>query len=130
MRVCDGGRRLEKHVRVATRTKGNLSIRQENDGIRHRTILVARLHPGSGQREIPALFDVTLLASTGERWILTGHERIQSGPLAHEYAVVQTWVIEPAAVQDLIDVELKWSRACGRVHELERELQRLTPSDD
>jgi hypothetical protein len=67
-----------------------------------------------------------LIASTGERWILTGHERIQSGPLGHEYAVAQTWILEPAAVQDLIDVEFKWSQAVGKVSELETQLEHLS----
>ena len=98
MRVCDGGRRQEKHVRIAGRTRGRLSVGQEADAVRHRSLLVARVHPAAGFRAIPALYDVVLIASTGERWILTGHERIQSGPLAHEYAVAQTWILEPAVV--------------------------------
>ena len=125
MRVCDGGRRQEKHVRIAGRTRGRLSIAQEADAVRRRSILVARVQPAMGCRVIPALYDVVLIASTGERWVLTGHERIQSGPLAHEYAVAQTWILEPAAVQDLIDVEFKWSQAQGKVSELERQLRGL-----
>jgi hypothetical protein len=130
MRVCDAGRRVEKHLRWAGRSRGTLSIQQEHDGIRRRTVLVARLRPGVGQRVIPPLFDVVLIGSTGVRWTLTGVERIEAAPLGREHAVGQTWIVEPAAVPDLMAVELKWSQACGRVHELEQQLLRLNPPKD
>ncbi len=129
MRVCDAGRRIEKHLRWASRTRGTLSIQQEHDGVRRRAVLVARLHPGTGQRAIPPLFDVALIGAKGTSWTLTGVERIQVAPLGREHAVGQTWLVEAAAVGDLIALEQKWSAACGRVHELEQQLKRLSPPE-
>ena len=126
-RVCDAGRRVEPQLRVAGRTRGAVRIQQEHDGVRHRAVLVARLQPAPGHRAIPPLFDVTLIGSAGARWTITGVERIDAGPLAREHSVGQTWLLEPAVVQDLIDIETKWSQACRRVHELEQQLARLSP---
>ena len=81
MRTCDGGRVVEQHVRIAGRTRGSITVRQENDRIRHRTILVARLVPASGHRLITPLYDAVLIGTSGERWMLAGSERIITGPL-------------------------------------------------
>ncbi len=40
----------------------------------------------------------------------------------HVHLVGQAWIIEPVAIQELIDVERKWSAASGRAHELEQQL--------
>ena len=119
-RIFDGGRVMEKHVRTASIVKGRLTVSQ--DSLRHRTVLVARLLTGSTRPQIPPLFDVTLVASTGETWTLAGFERIEAGPMRHVHLVGQAWLIEPVAIQDLIDVERKWSAASGRAHELEQQL--------
>jgi len=42
--------------------------------------------------------------------------------MRHVHVVGQAWIIEPVAIQELIDVERKWSAAAGRVHELEQQL--------
>lgn len=34
----------------------------------------------------------------------------------------KAWIIEPVAIQELIDVEQKWSTASSRAHELEQQL--------
>jgi hypothetical protein len=119
-RVLDGGRVIEKHLRVAGMVRGSLTITQEEDSVRHRALLVARLAPQGAGRSIPPLFDVAVVASTGETWTLAGFERIEAGPLRQLHFVAQSWIVEPAAVQDLIDVERKWGAAAGRVHELEQ----------
>lgn len=121
-RIFDGGRVMEKHVRIASIVKGKLTVAQEQDSLRHRTVLVARLHTGSARQQIPPLFDVTLVASTGETWTIAGFERIEAGPMRHVHLLGQAWLIEPVAIQDLIDVERKWSAASGRAHELEQQL--------
>ena len=126
MRVCDGGRRVEKHVRIASRTRGSLTVRQEADGLRRRAVLVARLAPAIGHRAVPPLCDVALIGTAGDRWILSGFERIEAGPLAREYAVGQTWVVEPVIVQDLIDAETRWSHAVREVQALREQLQALS----
>lgn len=113
---------MEKHVRTASIVKGRLTVSQEQDSLRHRTVLVARLLTGTTRPQIPPLFDVTLVASTGETWTLAGFERIEAGPMRHVHLVGQAWLIEPVAIQDLIDVERKWSAASGRAHELEQQL--------
>lgn len=113
---------MEKHVRIASIVKGKLTVAQEQDSLRHRTVLVARLHTGTARSPIPPLFDVTLVASTGETWTLAGFERIEAGPMRHVHLLGQAWLIEPAAIQDLIDVERRWSVASGRAHELEQQL--------
>ena len=65
---------------------------------------------------------MTLVASNGESWTLAGFERIEAGPMRHMHLVGQAWIIEPVAIQELIDVERKWSAASGRAHELEQQL--------
>lgn len=62
------------------------------------------------------------MASNGESWTLAGYERIEAGPLRHVHFVGQSWIIEPAAVQDLIQAEHKWGAACSRAYELEQQL--------
>lgn len=128
MRACDGGRRVEKHVRIASRTRGSISIRQEADSTRRRAILVARVLPTAGGRSIPALYDVVLIGTSGEAWLLSGYERIEAGPLSREHALGQTWIIEPAAVQDLIDADAKWTAAAREANELREQLRTLTAS--
>ncbi len=126
MRTCDGGRVVEQHVRIAGRTRGNITVRQETDNIRHRAILVARLVPASGHRSIAPLYDAVLIGTSGERWMLTGSERIIAGPLAREVSVGQSWIIEPVVVQDLIDVEVKWTNALREANVLRDQLRELT----
>jgi hypothetical protein len=128
MRVFDGGRRLEKHARLAGRTRGSLAIHQETDNNRRRAILVARLAVDAGQRPAPPLHDVTLIGTSGEAFVLTGIERIEAGPLAREYAVGQTWIVEPVQVQDLLDAEQKWRDSAREVELLREQLRCLTQS--
>jgi len=45
--------------------------------------------------------------------------------MRHVHLVGQAWLIEPVAIQDLIDVERQWSAASGRAHELEQQLSGL-----
>ena len=129
MRVCDGGRRVEKHVRLAGRTRGVLSIRQETDPKRHRATLVARLACANSVRSIPPLYDVALIGTSGDSLMLIGVERISAGPLQREYAVGQTWIVEPAIVQDTIDAETKWQAAAREAAELRERLQCLTQTE-
>jgi hypothetical protein len=44
------------------------------------------------------------------------------GVQPHVHLVGQAWLIEPVTIQDLIDVERRWSAASGRAHELEQQL--------
>jgi hypothetical protein len=86
-------------------------------------VLVARLLCcGSVASPFPPLYDVSLVASNGESWTLAGYERIEAGALQHVHFVGQSWFIEPAAIQDLIQAERKWGAASGRVHALEEQL--------
>ena len=122
-RVFDGGRVMEKHVRIAGIVSGSITVAQERDSLRHRTVLVARLKcSDSFKTPVQPLYDVTLVAGTGESWTLAGFERIEAGPMRHVHLVGQAWIIEPVAIQALIDVERKWSAASGRAHELEQQL--------
>ena len=114
---------MEKHVRIASIVRGRLTVGQEQDSLRHRTVLVARLLCNGGARTpVHPLYDVTLVASNGESWTLAGFERVEAGPMRHVHLVGQAWIVEPVAIQELIDVERKWSAASGRAHELEQQL--------
>ena len=55
---------------------GLLPIKQEDDHIRHRTP-----QHQIGSRVVPPLYDVVLIASTGEVWTLAGYEQVTSGAL-------------------------------------------------
>jgi hypothetical protein len=111
---CDGCR-IQKVALHANRVRGSLSIKSESTG--RRESLVARINPLAGSRPIPPLFDASLAGMSGESWVLTGFEKIEAGPLRRECLVGQVWLAEPAAMQDLIDVEAKWATA---LTELER----------
>lgn len=113
---------MEKHVRIAGTVRGRITVAQEQDSLRHRTVLVARLACNGPRLPVQPLYDVTLVASSGEIWTLAGFERIEAGPMRHVHLVGQAWIIEPVVIQDLIDAERKWSAAAGRVHELEQQL--------
>ena len=122
-KIFDVGRVMAKHVRSASIARGRVTVAQEQDTQRHRVVLVARLLcSGSVASPFPPLYDATLVASNGESWTLAGYERIESGPLRHVHFVGQSWVIEPAAIQDLIQAERKWGAASSRAHELEQQL--------
>jgi hypothetical protein len=101
---------MPSHVRNAGTVRGVLSVKQEEDSIRHRTVLVARLSPVSGARPIPPLYDVALVSSTGDVWTLAGYERVQSGALQHEYTLGQSWLVTPAPLEDLRKAEAEWAR--------------------
>ena len=76
-RVFAGGRLLSTAMRWATTTRGKLSISQEEDPVRHRRVLVARLSTGSnGMKVVPPLYDVVVVGCTGEWWtIAEGSDR-------------------------------------------------------
>lgn len=128
MRVCAHGRQLEVHLRNAGRVGGVVTVKQEDDGVRHRSLLVARLAPIRGFDSIPPLYDAVLLQTSGERWVITGLERIASQPLGYEVSVAQTWIIEPVEVQDLIDAEIQWTNAVREANTLRDELEALKAS--
>ena len=67
-------------------------------------------HANSNAKAVPPLYDVALLSSSGEVWTLTGHERILGGPLQQEHAVVQSWLVSPAPLEDLRKAEAEWGR--------------------
>jgi hypothetical protein len=93
------------------------------DAVRNRTTLVARLLcAGAGRGPVHPLYDVALIASSGNTWTLAGFERVEAGPLRALHVLGQSWLIEPVVMQELIDVERKWSAAAGRVHDLEQQL--------
>jgi len=100
-RLFDGGRVMPHHVRNAGTVRGLLTIKQEDDHVRHRTTLVARLTPQHqiGSRVVPPLYDVVLIASTGEVWTLAGYERVTSGALQQEYFLGQSWLVTPAPLE-------------------------------
>ena len=68
------------------------------------------LTPVAGARPVPPLYDVTLVASTGEVWTLAGYERVQSGALQQEYTLGQSWLVTPAPLEDLRKAEAEWAR--------------------
>jgi hypothetical protein len=109
--MFDGGRVIPHHVRDAGTVRGTLSVRQEDDHIRHRITLVARLSLiGGGMRTVPPLFDVVLISATGDSWMLAGYERVTSGALQQEYFLGQSWVVTPAPLEDLRKAEDEWAR--------------------
>jgi hypothetical protein len=77
---------------------------------------------GAGRGPVHPLYDVALIASSGNTWTLAGFERVEAGPLRALHVLGQSWLIEPVAMQELIEVERKWSAAAGRVHDLEQQL--------
>jgi hypothetical protein len=118
-RVCDAGRKLPQRMRQNGGVRGTVRIQQEQDPVRHRWTLVARLFMRT-QRTIPALYDATLVTMNGAQWVTTGHERIEAGPLRQEHRVMQTWILEKASVQDDIDLEARWAAAALEAHEVAR----------
>jgi len=111
-RLFDGGRVMPHHVRNAGTLRGSLTIKQEDDHVRHRTMLVARFTPQLqiGSRVVPPLYDVVLIASTGDVWTLAGYERVTSGALQQEYFLGQSWLVTPAPLEDLRKAEAEWAR--------------------
>jgi hypothetical protein len=82
---------------------------------------VARLtQASSNAKAVPPLYDVALLSSSGEVWTLTGHERIRGGPLQQEHAMVQSWLVTPAPLEDLRKAELEWARLSELVASLKQ----------
>ncbi len=117
-RVCDAGRKLPQRLRQNGGVRGTMRIQQEQGPVRHRWTLVARLSMDI-ERSIPALYDATLVTMNGAQWVITGHGRIEAGPLRQEHRVMQTWILEPASVQDVIDLEARWAAAAAlEAHEL------------
>jgi hypothetical protein len=120
-RVYDSGRKMQLQARNAGTVRGRLTVRQESDPTRGRMILVARVHHAgafAGFRQVPPLYDVALVASTGEALTLTGHERISAGPLQEETLLGQSWIVAPAPLEDLRRAENEWQRLAELVDEL------------
>ena len=115
MRVCDGGKPLTRHMRIATEARGSLRIAQERAGRSKRVVLVARLVPMGAHRPIPALFDVSLVKMEGEYWTLSGYELVTAGVVRHDVAVGQAWIVRPAQVDDLIVAERKVNELAERL---------------
>ena len=59
---------------------------------------------------MPPLYDVVLIAPTGEVWTLAGYERVTSGALQQEYFLGQSWVVTPAPLEDLRKSEAEWAK--------------------
>jgi len=76
---------------------------------------------GSMTKAIPPLYDVQLVSSTGEVWVLAGYERVLSGALQHEYTLGQSWIVTPAPLEDLRKAELEWAKLAELVEHLKRE---------
>ena len=92
---------MEEHVRIAGIVRGRLTVGQEQDSLRPRTVRVARLLCSGGVRTpVQPLYDVTLVASSGESWTLAGFERIEAGRMRHVHLLGQAWIIEPVAIQE------------------------------
>jgi hypothetical protein len=120
--MFDGGRLVPHHVRAANQVRGTLTVKQEEDNLRHRTTLVARLtRPGAMAKQIPPLFDVQLVCSTGEVWTLAGYERVTTGVLREDVTLGQAWLITPAPLEDLRHAELEWARLAELVAQLRAE---------
>jgi hypothetical protein len=122
-RVCEGGRKLSAHMRIAGRVRGRVTVEYKPDPTRNRTILVASLSTTETRDRIPPLYYVTLIRGTGECWTLVGFECITSVPLGHEHSVAQTWLLELAVVNELISAERRVNELSGEVHELREQLK-------
>lgn len=120
MRLYEGGVRVEKRVRQVKQCRGHLSISIEKSG--RRPLLVARLQPAFGQSAIPPLFEAALLGTSADCWVLSGHERVEAGPLRKECLLGQTWLVEPAYGDDLVRSEQNWTNAVREANELREQL--------
>ena len=120
-RMFDGGRLMPSHVRTSGTVRGALIVRQEQDKLRNRTMLVARLTGiGGGMRTVPPLYDAVLVSSTGAMWTLAGYECVTSGALHQEYTLGQSWIIVPAPLEDLRKAENEWARLAALLSELQQ----------
>lgn len=80
----DGKLIKSQHLRQAGTARGTLSIREEDDTVRHRVVKVARIVSGTGDSIGPPLFDVQLTACTGGLLSLGGFERLTAGAMGDE----------------------------------------------
>ena len=89
-----------------------LTIKQEDDAVRARMLLVARPPNGRDQRPSAGAASVRCRAgaSTGDVWTLAGYERITAGPLQQQTLLGQSWIITPAVIADLHRAENEWQR--------------------
>jgi hypothetical protein len=126
MRLYDAGVRVEKRVRLVRQCRGHLAIGLEKNG--RRALLVARLQPAPGQPAIPPLYEVALLGTSANCWVLSGHERVEAGPLRKECLLGQVWLVEPACSDDLIRAEQKWTLAVRESHDLREQLDKALAS--
>ena len=126
MRLYQGGVRVEKRVRQVKQCRGHLSISLEKNG--RRALLVARLQPAFGQLAIPPLFEVALLGTSADCWVLSGHERVEAGPLRKECLLGQTWLVEPAYGNDLLRAEQNWTDAVREANDLREQLSQAQVS--
>ena len=90
---------MQSHIRNAETVPGTLAVRQEGDPTRFRMVLWR--------------------ASTSEAWTLTGHERVDAGPLQQEALLGQSRLVALATLEDLRYAEDAWHRLAQLVHERE-----------
>lgn len=124
-RVCERGKPMAQHRRLGGQVRRMLRIKQEVDETRRRTVLVARVVSTEEMNAIPALFDVSLISSTGECWTLAGYEKVIDGPLGDESMMAQSWLLELAAQDDLFKAEIIGTSLARERRELMLQLQAL-----
>ena len=84
----------------------------EDDHIRHRTTLVARLSvAGGSMRTVSPLFDVVLHLCRWRFMDARGLRASDSGALQQEHFLGQSWVATPAPLEDLRKAENEWALA-------------------
>ncbi len=115
------------HIRNATTVRGRLSVAQEEDALRRRTVLVARFTPAKGNgtlmQRLPPLYDVQLISLNGEVMTLAGYERVVAGVLQQDYVLGQSWIVTPGPIEDLMHAEAQWRDAAEKIVELQAQLQ-------
>ncbi len=89
-RVCRLGVKAPKHVRNASRCLCSVTLATERDEHRGRLTLVAK---ASAEGVLP-LFDVHVMPSMGDWWILSGYE-CQPDGCGRPQFTAQTWMLRP-----------------------------------
>lgn len=110
-RVCKLGVKVPAHVRHAGRRVTSVTLTIERDQHRGRQTLVATAREG-----LP-LFDVHVMPSVGDWWILSGYE-CQPDGCGRPQFTAQTWMMRPGAFADLEKADDLAKRLSREVAEL------------
>ncbi len=123
-RLYADGVRMPYHVQRSASTLGTLTMtKMPGEAAIRGAGLVISLRPVGDCKATPDLCDARLLGALGQSWVLGGYEETPGGPVARARRCWQVWLVEPAAIEDLIRTGYRLEDAMRALHKAQERLK-------